>query len=163
MMMYYKYGDNMKKIIKSLVVPIGMAIVIGFVFGKIIFRTYKSDLYETLQSSKLYLIENGEYESIDIMREENINNNYVYYKDGGKYKSVIGITREYNNIDKIKELYDNDTLVLEYYIPNGSVSLEQIRYDNLLSETDDIKEVREVVNNILELYRNNENIKLISG
>ena len=68
-----------------------MAIVIGFVFGKIIFRTYKSDLYETLQSSKLYLIENGEYESIDIMREENINNNYVYYKDGGKYKSVIGI------------------------------------------------------------------------
>lgn len=153
----------MKKIFKGVVGPIVIAIVIGFIFGKYVFRTYRSNLYETLKSSKLYLIENGEYETIDIMKEENINNNYIYYRDNDKYKTVIGITKEYDNIDKIKKVYDGETIVLEYFIPNGSVSLEQVKYDNLLKETEDIKEVREVVDNILELYRNNNNIKLISG
>ena len=153
----------MKKIFKGVVVPIFMAIVIGFIFGKCVFGSYKSKLYETLRSSKLYLIENGEYETIDIMKEENINNNYIYYRDNDKYKTVIGITKEYENIDKIKQIYDGETIVLEYFIPNGSVSMEQIEYDNVLKETDDIKEVREIVDNILELYRNNDNIKLISG
>jgi hypothetical protein len=153
----------MKKIFKGVVVPIFMAIVIGFIFGKCVFGSYKSKLYETLRSSKLYLIENGEYETIDIMKEENINNNYIYYRDNDKYKTVIGITKEYENIDKIKQIYDGETIVLEYFIPNGSVSMEQIEYDNFLKETDDIKEVREIVDNILELYRNNDNIKLISG
>ncbi len=153
----------MKKIFKGVVVPIFMAIVVGFIFGKCVFGSYKSKLYETLRSSKLYLIENGEYETIDIMKEENINNNYIYYRDNDKYKTVIGITKEYENIDKIKQIYDGETIVLEYFIPNGSVSMEQIEYDNFLKETDDIKEVREIVDNILELYRNNDNIKLISG
>ena len=153
----------MKKIFKGVVVPIFMAIVIGFIFGKCVFGSYKSKLYETLRSSKLYLIENGEYETIDIMKEENINNNYIYYRDNDKYKTVIGITKEYENIDKIKQIYDGETIVLEYFIPNGSVSMEQIEYDNFLKETDDIKEVREIVDNILELYRNKDNIKLISG
>ena len=153
----------MKKIIKGVVVPVIVAIFIGFVMGKYIFKTYKDNLYEELSSSRLYLVENGEYDTIDSMREANSTNNYVYYKDQDKYKTVVGITREYSNVDKIKSLYSDNLKVITYYIANDSISSKQGEFDNNLKEANDINDVREAVDNILALYRDSDNIRLVSG
>ena len=88
----------MKRIIKGIIIPIVVAMLFGYVLGKYTFRIYRNNVYNDLRSSKLYLVENGEYDSIESMREENSNNNYIYYKDEDKYKTVIGITRNYDNI-----------------------------------------------------------------
>lgn len=154
-------GDKVKKIIKGILGPVLLAIMIGFVLGRYAFKMYKNDLYHELSSSKLYLLENGEYNSIDEMREKNNKNNYVYYKDNDKYKTVVGITNNYNNIDKIKRLYSDKLEVYEYYVSDDLLDRRQLEYDSELSKTDNLEEVKEVVDNILELYRDNDNIRLI--
>ena len=160
--MYINTGDDMKKILKGVFVPVVIAILFGYVVGRYVFREYKDNLYNELSSSRLYLIENGEYDTIDLMREENSRNNYVYYKDNNKYKTVIGITKKYDNIDKIKSLYSDNLKVYEYYVSKDIVNDKQDEYDDKLKEANDLKEVREVVDNILELYRNDDNIRLIA-
>ena len=136
----------MKKIIRSVFVPVFIAIILGYIGGRFVYTTYKDNLYDTLRSSRLYLVENGEYDNILDMREENSGNSYVYYKDDNKYKSVVGITKDYDNIGKIKSLYDS----------------KQDEYEKKLNSASDILEVKEAVDNILNLYRSDESIKLIS-
>ena len=95
------------------------------------------------------------------MREENNGNNYVYYKDEDGYKSIVGITKVVDNINKIKKLYSDNVSVSEYYISNELLNNKQNEYDSLLSNTEDINQVREVVDNILNLYREEDEIRLI--
>ena len=153
----------MKKIINGVVIPTVIAVFIGFILGKYVFKTYKDNLYDELRSSRLYLLESGEYDTIDEMREENNSNNYVYYMEDNKYKTVVGITNKYDNVDKIKSLYSNKLNVMEYYIPNDSIDNRQIEYDNRLLATEDGGEVREIVDNILRLYRESDSMRLIKG
>ncbi len=139
-----------------------IAIICGFICGKFVYKTYKDDLYGELRSSKLYLIQNGEYLTYDDMRIDNNSNNYVYYKDNDGYKTVIGITSNEENIDKIKSLYNEDVMILEYYVSNDKIDSKQEEYDDILYNTNDIYEVKEIVDNILNLYRSDDSIKLVS-
>jgi len=151
----------MKKIINSILVPTLLAVLFGIILGRYTYKTYKDNLYHNLRSSKLYLIENGEYNTIDNMKEENSTNNYIYYKDNNKYKTIIGITNNKDNIDKIKNLYNDNLLVEEYYIESNDIDTKQLEYEKVLSEANDIKELKDAVDNILNLYKNDNNIRLI--
>ena len=64
-------------------------------------------------------------------------------------------------IEKIKKLYDNNVLVEEYYIETESIDQKQLEYEKELSNTNDIEEIKEVTNNILNLYKTDDNIRLI--
>ena len=151
----------MKKIIKGIFVPLVLSVVFGFVCGKLVYSIYGDDIENKLSSSKLYLIENGEYLTYDNMREENNGNNYVYYKDEDGYKTVVGITKNEDNIDKIKSLYSDTVKVEEYYISSELLNDKQNEYDLQLSNSSDIYEVKEVVDNILNLYREDDTIRLL--
>ena len=151
----------MKKIIKGFLMPLVVSMICGFVCGKLIYSEYVDDVENRLSSSKIYLIENGTYLTYDNMREENNGNNYVYYRDDDGYKTVVGITKNYDNVDKIQSLYSDKVKVEEYYISNDMVTDKQDEYDIQLSSTDDLYEVREVVDNILNLYREDDTIKLV--
>ena len=152
----------MKNILKSIVLPIIIATFIGYILGTHFYKEYQNNIYSDLRSSRLYLIQNGEYDTIESMREKNTNNNYVYYEDGNKYKTVIGITHNYDNIAKIKSLYNDSLEVTEYYIASEFLDTKQYEYDELLSKATNDSEVKEAVNNILNLYRTDNNIRLIS-
>ena len=147
--------------IKGIMVPVIISMLFGFVCGKLVYRIYEDDISNKLSSSKLYLIENGRYDTYDMMREDNNGNNYVYYMDEEGYKTVVGITSDKDNIGKIRGLYNEDVKVLEYYVSNELFNDKQNEYDKLLSNTDDVYEVREVVDNILNLYRDDNTIKLV--
>ena len=151
----------MKKAIKSIITPILIAILFGYISGKYVYKTYKDSLYNNLKSSKLYLIENGEYKSLINMREENSNNNYVYYKDSNIYKTIVGITNNYDNISKIKSLYSNDLAVEEYYVKTNNIDKKQLEYEKILSSTNNKQELKDAVDNILNLYKNDNTIRLI--
>ena len=160
-MLYHYYGDNMKKIIRGIFIPLVVSMLFGYVCGKLVYQVYEDKIDDKLSSSRLYLVENGEYLTYDSMREENNGSNYIYYKDDDSYKTVIGITRNEDNIDKIKSLYSDKVKVEEYYIATNMLNDKQYEYDMILSNTNDIYEVREVVDNILNLYREDDTIKLI--
>lgn len=152
----------MKKKILGIIIPVVGAIICGYICGKYVYSVYKDNVYGDLRSSKIYLVQNGKYDSYDNMREENNGNNYVYYHDDEGYKTVVGITKNYNNVDKIKKLYSNKLEVYEYYVPVNYVNNKQDEYDKVLSDTEDIHQVKEVVDNILNLYRSDDSIKFIS-
>ena len=151
----------MKKKIMGIIIPLVISMVFGFVCAKLVYKVYDEEIENKLSSSKLYLIQNGEYVTYDNMREENSGNNYVYYKDEDGYKSIVGITKDVDNINKIKKLYSDNVSVSEYYISNELLNNKQSEYDSLLSNTEDINQVREVVDNILNLYREEDVIRLI--
>ena len=151
----------MKKMIKGIFVPFVMSMLFGFICGKMVYQVYGNGVEKKLSSSRLYLIENGKYLTYDSMREENNGNNYVYYKDDDGYKTVVGITRDENNIDKIMSLYSDSMRVEEYYVSNELLNEKQGEYDLILNNTEDMHEVKEVVDNILNLYRKDETIKLV--
>ena len=151
----------MKKFMNGFIIPLVLSMIFGFVCGKLVYSVYNEDIGNRLSSSKIYLVENGEYLTYDMMREENNGNNYVYYKDEEGYKTVVGITKNEDNIDKIKSLYSDSVWIEEYYISSDLVNDKQNEYDIMLSNTDDLYEVKEVVNNILSLYREEDTIKLV--
>ena len=142
-------------------IPLVISMIFGYVLGKLVYKVYGDDIENKLSSSKLYLVENGEYLTYDNMREENTGNNYVYYKDEDGYKTVVGITKNIDNVNKIKKLYNDSVRVEEYYVSSELLNDKQNEYDILLSNTDDVYEVREVVDNILNLYREDDTIKLV--
>lgn len=152
----------MKKKILGIILPFLVAILCGYIAGKFVYKTYLDDINGDLRSSRLYLVEGGKYNSYDEMRQDNNGSNYIYYKDNDGYKTVVGITKNYDNIEKIKKLYSYELDVDEYYVPLEYMKKEMDEYDDKLMGTNDIQEVKEVVDNILNLYRSDENIKLIA-
>ena len=159
---YNGIGDLMRKIVLGIIIPVIISIIFGYVCGKFVYKTYRDNLYDNLKSKRLYLVQKGKYDSYDEMREDNNGNNYVYYQDEEGYKTVVGITMYYDNVDKIKKLYSDKLEVSEYYVSNDFFNNKQNEYDDELTNTNDIYEVKEVVDNILNLYRSDDSIKLIS-
>ena len=133
----------------------------GFVCGKLVYSVYDEEVESKLSSSRIYLVQNGKYTTYDSMREENSGNNYVYYMDEEGYKTVVGITRDEANVEKIKKLYSDSVSVEEYYVSSELLNDKQNEYDLMLSNTDDVYEVRKVVDNILSLYRKDDTIRLV--
>ncbi len=123
---------------------------------------YRDNMHDTLRSSRLYLVEKGEYDTIDSMREDNNDDEYVYYRDDDKYKMVVGITKDYDNVKKIKTLYDDKLSVMEYYVANEIINSKQDEYEKELMEASEYKDVKEAVDNILNLYRSDDKIRLIA-
>lgn len=152
----------MKKKILGIVIPFILALILGMICGRYVYKTYRDNIYGDLSSSRLYLIQGGKYEDYNEMREENYGSNYIYYQDEDGYKTVVGITRKYDNISKIKSLYSDDLKVMEYYLPREYLDSRQDEYDLELSDVSDLYQVRKVVDNILDLYRKDDTIKLIS-
>lgn len=159
---YNGIGDLMRKKVLGIIIPVIISIIFGYVCGKFVYKTYRDNLYDNLKSKRLYLVQKGKYDSYDEMREDNNGNNYVYYQDEDGYKTVVGITMYYDNVDKIKKLYSDKLEVSEYYVSNDFFNNKQYEYDDELTNTNDIYEVKEVVDNILNLYRSDDSIKLIS-
>ena len=159
---YNGIGYLRRKKVLGIIIPVIISIIFGYVCGKFVYKTYRDNLYDNLKSKRLYLIQKGKYDSYDEMREDNNGNNYVYYQDEDGYKTVVGITMYYDNVDKIKKLYSDKLEVSEYYVSNDFFNNKQNEYDDELTNTNDIYEVKEVVDNILNLYRSDDSIKLIS-
>ena len=148
---YNGIGDLMRKKVLGIIIPVIISIIFGYVCGKFVYKTYRDNLYDNLKSKRLYLVQKGKYDSYDEMREDNNGNNYVYYQDEDGYKTVVGITMYYDNVDKIKKLYSDKLEVSEYYVSNDFFNNKQNEYDDELTNTNDIYEVKEVVDNILNL------------
>ena len=51
----------MKKKIMGIIIPLVISMVFGFVCAKLVYKVYDEEIENKLSSSKLYLIQNGEY------------------------------------------------------------------------------------------------------
>lgn len=150
-----------KKIKKGLI-PIFLAVICGGICGKLVCDIYIDTASSKLENTKIYLIQAGAYSNYDTMVSNTNVNNYVYYEDDdGLYKAIIGITENYDNIEKIKSTYSGEVIISEYYSLNEELNKQIKEYDTKISKLEDEKEIKNLVLEMLSLYKDKEENTLV--
>ena len=96
----------MKDILKKALVPIFLSIICGFLCARVVYKIYLGDTNLAYDGNLIYLIQSGAYSTYDSMRANTISYDYVYYEEDELFKTVIGVTKNKSNIDKIKKVYE---------------------------------------------------------
>lgn len=151
----------MKAILKKAMIPIFLSIICGCICGRVVYKIYLGDNELAYDGNLIYLIQSGAYSSYDSMRTNTIGYDYVYYEEDELFKTVIGITKNSNNIEKIKKVYDGEVLVNEYYIEDPKLNSKIIEYDSMLSKEEDNNKIKDIIIEMLNLYKGENDIKLI--
>lgn len=150
----------MVKKIKKFLFPFFLSTICGSICGFLVYDIYASSLSDILISSKIYVVEAGEYESYDVMRVNSLASDYVYYEEDGVYRTIIGMTKNVDNIDKIKNSYPYSSIVSEYYTDDTDLEKLVLQYDGVLENCVSDEEVKRVILEFLGEFKDKENIKL---
>lgn len=146
------------KFIKILI-PISLAIVIGYFFGTFIYDQYDRSLMAFNDTKVVYFLQQGVFSN-----NNNLNDNLskldssLVEEENGKYYVYVGMTGTYEIAEKIKSIYKDKGYVL--YIKEKNISnryfisdLEQ--YDKLLNSQDNYDNLNEVLKTIIDSYESN--------
>lgn len=144
-----------------MLLSISLSVVLGYLCGIIVYKVYENGNYEAINSNKVYLLQSGAYSTINNMKLNNNTNNYVYYTDSGLYKTIIALTKDKENIDKIKNSYGIDLVINEYFIKDDTINNKIKEYDLKLKETNNKEEIINIVDNMLLTYKEKDNLKLV--
>ena len=152
----------MKKIINKVLVPIFLSVICGSICGKLVYDIYDKNLEEKINGEKIYLLQAGAYATYDNMVKNTLVNNYIYYEDkDGLYKAIIGITENYNNIDKIKNTYGKEVIISQYYSNNKELNNKIKEYDKKINKSSSKEEIQSTVLEMLTLYKDNDDKTLV--
>ena len=148
----------MKKKLYSFFTPILLSVIFGVFCGKIVYDMYDKKIEEDVSGKKIYLVQSGAYSSYDNMVKNSMLSNYIYYEDeDGLYKSIIGLTLDYDNLDKIKNTYKENVLVREFYSKDIDLNKRIEEYDRKLKNTTNNDEINDIIDKVLELYKGKNN------
>lgn len=150
----------MKERLKKIFMPIFLSVICGAVCGRLLFSIYEEKTVGILDSNLIYLLEDSSYEDYDSMKASSLNN-YIYYKDEGKYNAVIGITRNKDNIKKIEDIYSKELTIKKYLLSDEEIINKIKDYDKKIEKSDNPEEIKEVVLEMLELYKARDDIKMV--
>ena len=159
--MYTIFGDDMKEKIKKIVTPIFLSIVCGCVCGRLMFSIYEEKGSSILDSNLIYLLEDNAYDDYDSMKASAISSNYEYYEEDGKYKRVVAMTKNKENIEKIREVYGNDLTINEYLLNDEVINSKLEEYDDKLKNINDNEEIKDIIMEMINVYKGLENIKMV--
>ena len=148
----------MKKKLYSFFTPILLSVIFGVFCGKIVYDMYDKKIEEDIGGKKIYLVQAGAYSSYDNMVKNTLLSNYAYYEDeDGLFKSIIGITLDYDNLDKIKKTIKDNVLVREFYSKDIDLNKRIEEYDRKLKNTTNNDEINDIIDKVLELYKGKNN------
>lgn len=136
----------------KVIIPIFFSILVGFLFGKVIFNNYEDNTVNAFnEGEKLYFIEIGGYESFeDVKKIKNVSK-FLIVSEGDTYKVYAGITKDKENAEKIKVMYSdtyNNISVREKYINNETFIIQLKEYDKVVSiitKLDDLSSVQKII------------------
>lgn len=145
-----------KKFLRSVLIPLLFAVVLGFYGAKIAYGFYQTKRENSKNSYNAYAIQYGVYSSHETM-EKNISNldNYIVSLEDGKYYIYLGFTTDYNNLLKLRQFFEKKDLKVyskEIFINNPEFlsSLEQ--FDILLDNANSEEDILSVNDAILSSY-----------
>lgn len=129
-----------------------VAISLGTITGKILYRKYEDTSLVFNEKSTAYFLQEGVYETKDSMNRntKDINPKLVINKNN-KYYVYVGITKSLDGVNKIKRIYKKkgySVIPKEKEIKNESFLINLEQYDILLESnttTNDILTIEEVV------------------
>ena len=123
----------------------------------------KESIAVSKSAETIYYIQRGVYSSKESM-EDNMADfeHYIYNTEGGKHYTYVGITKNKDNANKIKEYYKElgfDTYIKEKVTDNEKFLIVLGQYDDILSKTKDSGTINVICNQVLSQYEelvNNE-------
>jgi len=144
----------MKKKLNKVLFPIFLSVICGAICGRLVYSIYDKKINLDINGKKIYLIQSGAYSTYDNMVTNTKLSNYVYYEDDdGLYKSIIGLTENYENIEKIKNTYGKTVIISEYYSKDQELNDKIKEYDDKIKKTTNEKEIQKLVLEMLTLYK----------
>lgn len=150
----------MKAKIKKIVVPIFLSVLCGFICGRLMFSIYEEKGSKVLSSNIIYLLEDASYKDYDTMKASTLSANYIYYEENGNYNTIIGMTKNKSNIDKIKKAYDKEIKVVEYLLSDAEINTRIEEVDKKIEATTDKEEIRSLVVDMINIYKDREDVKM---
>ena len=152
----------MKTFIKKVLIPIFLSVICGSICGKLVYNIYDNNITNEIEGKKIYLLQSGAYSTYDNMVKNTLGNNYIYYEDyDGLFKAIIGITENYDNIEKIKNTYGKEIIISEYYSKNKELNNKIKEYDKKISKSENKEEIQSNVLEMLSLYKDNNDKTLV--
>lgn len=144
---------------KKYIFSIFVAIIVGLCFGKFMLSQYQnpSNIIPVMSNTfNTFFLELGVYESEEEMKDHTINfPYYIYMTKDNKYYVYIAITKNENNLNRIKGYYEQKGYVInvkQYEIENEAFMIVLEQYDNLLAESTDDSIIDGVCSQVLSKY-----------
>lgn len=143
----------------SFIIPIICSILLGYIFGNFIYNEYSSIEKEYKESSSIYFLQQGVYKS-NTSYKKNIEklDSYTTVKDDDKYYVYIGITNNYEDALKIKNIYKEkgyNLYIKEDKINNKYFINDLEQYSTLIKSTDDYTKINSILKAVLASYEEN--------
>ena len=136
--------------------PIYLAVVIGLIFGNILFNSYQEEsVMESM--GNVYLLQYGAYTNEEILNEsvKKLDKNIYYIKEEDQiYYVYLGATSNYDNATRLKKIMADRNIFV--YLKNDYFASELVKeikvIDDLIMESDDNKSL-EYLKNIISLIK----------
>ncbi|MBQ7105623.1 MAG: hypothetical protein IJN90_07195 [Bacilli bacterium] len=145
-----------KKFLRSVIIPLLIAIFLGFYGAKIVYGFYQVKESISEVSHNAYAIQYGVYTNADTLTKNFSDlDNYVVSMEDGKYYVYVGFTTEYSNLNKIRKMYDDlgiEVYVKEVYIDNLEFINGLQQFDILLDSVESKEDILSVNSAILSSY-----------
>ncbi len=135
-----------------------IALLSGALLGKFTFDRYKNiDTMNVISYDKeIYMLKYGTYDSLDDMSNKITNvDRYIYIEKDNKVTAYIGIAKNLENANKIKDIYSAKNIkvmVVKETIDNEEFIQNLNEYEKLLEASDDEKSLLIIEKQILSCY-----------
>lgn len=145
----------MKKYLTALVI----CVLVGTLFGKIMFDQYQKE--DTKQASttpveNVYFFQIGVYSKLDNLKSaRELYPNSVYMKKDDRYYLFVGMTKDEQNKQKLKDYFDSlsyDIYIKQMDLDNAGFLETLTEYDKLLKDANTVDEIANINKTILAKY-----------
>lgn len=142
------------------IMPFISCLIIGFFFGYFMYNQYDKEkivsTFSELKSTKVQFLQLGTYSSVESMEKNTIDfSYYIYEQKEDKYYVYIGITKDEQNLKKLKGYFKEKGYIIyskEFDINNEQFLESLTQHDELLRQTTDEKSIQNIMNQILNKY-----------
>ena len=130
-------------------------VIVGFIIGQFIFKE-KIELIKKLQKGDTYyFLEEGVYNDYNNISNTNINRRIIDTKDN-KYHVYIGITRDKEVLEKLKSIYEKDSInitVKEINLESLEFKTNVEQFDLLIRNTNDVSQILTIEEVVIANYQ----------
>ena len=148
--------DMKKKLIRGVIIPLLFAVTLGFYGAHIAYQFYQFKKTITDKSFNAYALQYGVYTSAATL-EKNLSklDDYVVSQEDGKYYIYLGFTTNYNNLSKMRRIYEDQDM--EVYTKQMNISNSEFvsslkQFDVLLANVESDEDIKSVNEAILSSY-----------
>lgn len=129
-----------------------IVMLMGIVFASFLLYKYKNKDKGIVNTETVYLIQIGAYQNYEnVVKVTKTLPNYVIIEEDGTAKIIVGITKDNNNLEKLKQNYEN-IYIREEQIDNKEFLDYLTKYDYLLNETNNSETIEEINHKVLNKY-----------